>query len=615
MVDMANSNKGTGGSSASQRVNEQLHLLESSRRLTAEEVQELQQQEMVIRQENLTVSTARKIYNQVNIFGESMEDKIKRSRRELKERRAQEKRTKKLEKIGKNMLGLNGDVRVVLVGKTGIGKSHLGSNLLKTNVFKYLMSLMSVTKQCKFGDRCLDDATTLLVVDTPGLFDTREPNEQTSKEIVRSIALTAPGPHIYIFVISVGRFTPEEADTVNILQEMFGEQVIKHVIIVFTRKDDLDGYDSPKDFILNSPPVLQNLLERCGYRFAFINNKAHKDEIQEDVDFILDLIYKTIGENNGAYYTNDSYEKADEVLEVRRKEIRSEKERRQNELKEERDQIFNQATNENFGGTDGNKLLKDTQEAENMLEEKRRRIQEIEEQNRLLTQKMEEEAERLSALQEQKKKIREHKELQQKEIEKEENKLRELDQEQKRLREEDKLRRQEIQKAEEEKLKQLEEDRKRRDDIRKAEQQKEEDRLKSLEEERIKFYEEEAAKKRSSQIEEERLRDLEEKQKRLREEDAIRRKEMEAEAERLKKLEEMKRQIVHEDRDSSLSKTLLKLTEINEKLVDNAKINPNREVIKEVENNDSLVTAIGSAVYDYGSSAVAATVGWLKSWW
>ncbi|KAK6194432.1 hypothetical protein SNE40_000066 [Patella caerulea] len=539
---------------------------------------------MVIRQKNLTVSTARKLFNQVNIFGESTEDEIKRSRRELKERRAQEKRTTELEKIGKNILELNGDVRVVLVGKTGIGKSHLGSNLLKTNAFTYFMSSISVTEQCKFGDRPLDDATTLLVVDTPGLFDTRDPNEHTSKEIVRSIALTAPGPHIYIFVIPVGRFTREEADTVNILQEMFGEQVINHVIVVFTRKDNLDGPDSQKDFILNSPPVLHNLLERCKYRFAFINNKADKDELQEDVDFILDLIYKTIGENNGAYYTNDSYQKADEVLEVRRKEIRSEKERRQTKLIEERDQIFNKAANENFGGTDGHRLLKDTQEAQNMLDEKRCQIQEIEDQNRLLTQKMEEEKRR---------------------YEKEENKLRELDKEQQRLREEDKLRRQEIQKAEEEKLKQLEEDRKRRDDIRRAE-----------EEERRQFYEEEAAKRRSLQMKEGRLRDLEEKQRRLREEDATRRKEMDYEAERLKRLGEKTQQIVHEDKDSSLSKTLLKLTEINEKLVDNANINPDREVIKEAEQYDSpLLTAVGSAVYKYGASAIAATVGWLKSWW
>ncbi|KAK6186816.1 hypothetical protein SNE40_006087 [Patella caerulea] len=428
---------------------------------------------------------------------------------------------------------------------------------------------MSVTKQCKLGERRLDDATTLSVVDTPGLFDTRYPNEKTRKEIIRSSALAAPGPHIFAFVLSVGRFTSEEVD---ILQEMFGKQILKHVVIVFTRKDELGGYDSPNDFILNSQPVLQDLVKRCGHRFALIDNTA--DEVQSDVNFILDLIYKTIGENNGAYYTNDSYQTADEVLAVRRKEIRSGKEHRQTELKEERKQIFNKAANANLGGVAGNKLLKDTQEVENMFEEKRRLIQEIKEkQIRSVTQDFEEQMEKiLKQWQHQRHKI--------------EN---ELGEEHKRL----------------------------KDEHRKVEQQEEEDRLKSPEEEIIKCYGEEAAKRRSLQMEGYLLKDLEEMQKPFREEDAIKRKEMENEAVRLKRLEEKLQQIAHEDRDSSLLNTLLNLIEINEKLVDNAKINPDREVIKEVETNDSLVTVVGSILHVALSAATVATaaVESLVSWW
>ncbi|XP_050389916.1 GTPase IMAP family member 4 [Patella vulgata] len=543
MVDMAMQLKGT---SISEGVQRQLDLLESLRRIPEEDVQELQQQEKDIRGEH--VSTARKLFNKV--LGESIEEKIKRLDRELKESLAQKRRTKELQIHGNTILGPNGDVRVALVGKTGIGKSHLGSNLLKTKVFKFIMSFMSVTKQCKFEERRLDDTTTLLVVDTPGLFDTRDPNEQTSREIVRSIALAAPGPHIYIFVLSVGRFTPEEADTVNILQEMFGKEVIKHVIVVFTRKDELADNNSRKQFILKSPPVLQNLLEQCGYRFAFINNKADQDELREDVDVILDIIYKTIGENNGAYYTNDMYKKADAVLEVRRKEIRSERERKQTELRQQRDQIFKEAEKKDFYSTDGMQLLKDTREAENMLEEKRRQIEEIEEKNKLLTLKLQEEKRRQSIL-----------------------------------------------------------------------------------EDKIKFREEEAAKRQALQLEENRLRDLEEKQRRLVEEDLIRRQEMQREQERLNRLAEQTQKIVDEDEDSSLRKTLQKLTEINEKMVENAQINPNRKAKKDAETDDKLLEVIGSAVIQVGSAAAAsvlgvgaaavstavgvgsAAVGWLKSWW
>ncbi|KAK6194434.1 hypothetical protein SNE40_000068 [Patella caerulea] len=91
--------------------------------------------------------------------------------------------------------------------------------------------------------------------------------------------------------------------------------------------------------------------------------------------------------------------------------------------------------------------------------------------------------------------------------------------------------------------------------------------------------------------------------------------------------------MVDEDGDPSLTKTLLMLTEITEKMTENAKINPKREAKKEVETDDIVLKTIGSAVVQVGSAVVSsafgagttavsaavglgsAAVGWLKSWW
>jgi predicted GTPase len=65
------------------------------------------------------------------------------------------------------------EVRIILVGKTGAGKSATGNTLLGETVFHSEVSNSSITKKCtrgsakRFGHR-------LLVVDTPGLFDTGE---------------------------------------------------------------------------------------------------------------------------------------------------------------------------------------------------------------------------------------------------------------------------------------------------------------------------------------------------------------------------------------------------------------------------------------------------------
>ncbi|KAK6194585.1 hypothetical protein SNE40_000195 [Patella caerulea] len=152
-------------------------------------------------------------------------------------------------------------------------------------------------------------------------------------------------------------------------------------------------------------------------------------------------------------------------------------------------------------------------------------------------------------------------------------------------------------------------------------------------EDEIKFREEDAAKQQAVQIEENRLKDLQEKQRRLVEEDAIRRQEMNREQERLNKLQDQAQKMVDEDGDSSLTKTLLTLTEIIEKMAENAKRNPKIEAKKEVETDDILLKTIGSAVVQVGSAAAStvfgigstavsaavglgsAAVGWLKRWW
>lgn len=61
----------------------------------------------------------------------------------------------------------------------------------------------------------------LVVVDTPGLFDTKETMKTTCFEISRCVLYSCPGPHAIILVLRLDRYTEEEQKTVALIKGLF----------------------------------------------------------------------------------------------------------------------------------------------------------------------------------------------------------------------------------------------------------------------------------------------------------------------------------------------------------------------------------------------------------
>ncbi len=72
-----------------------------------------------------------------------------------------------------------------------------------------------------------------------GLFDTELTNEEIQREITNCISMVLPGPHVFLLLIPLGRFTPEEAKSVKIIQKTFGENSLMYTMVLFTRGDGL----------------------------------------------------------------------------------------------------------------------------------------------------------------------------------------------------------------------------------------------------------------------------------------------------------------------------------------------------------------------------------------
>uniref|UniRef100_A0A8C1R0P5 GTPase IMAP family member 8 n=1 Tax=Cyprinus carpio TaxID=7962 RepID=A0A8C1R0P5_CYPCA len=188
------------------------------------------------------------------------------------------------------------DLRIVLLGVSGAGKSATANAILGREAFKESRTRESEKQTGRVEDRNNS------FIDTPGFFNTQLTDEEIKKQMMKSLYLSDPGPHVFLLVINLETFREEQRNIVEQIQENFGAQALKFTMVLFTGREKVSRRVLNQIIESQETQKILNYFER---RYKVINSKNECDPSQ--IIKLLRSIDEMVKNNGERHYSNEIY--------------------------------------------------------------------------------------------------------------------------------------------------------------------------------------------------------------------------------------------------------------------------------------------------------------------
>ncbi|XP_052359093.1 GTPase IMAP family member 8-like isoform X48 [Oncorhynchus keta] len=223
------------------------------------------------------------------------------------------------------------ELRVVLLGRSGSGKSAAGNIILGREEFVSRPDITTaVTQDCQ-KSRALVAGRRVAVVDTPDWFRSEHPPDVVRSQLSSCVALSAPGPHAFILCVPVDQPAQAELQALGALEKVFGPGAVRtHTLVLFTHSDRLKesgkvGVEGVEKYISSQRRDLLELVKRCGDRYHVMERgsggEGEEERKRRSVGELLDKVEQTVREGGGECFSCPLFQEAEDRVRQRQEEI------------------------------------------------------------------------------------------------------------------------------------------------------------------------------------------------------------------------------------------------------------------------------------------------------